>query len=165
MAVHLVIAIAKPVPVLLDQRRGYRRIAEARVAIRVGRRPSENISLSGLGAVMEALLCGLRICLWWRRVVSRPWMRTPGQYKGKQCYCKHLLHDLSSSRDRVVLLKRTRSTKKVARYRAGKREHVTYACPAARSIQERFSGDAEPWLALRGKLFGRKAHRRSLGCA
>jgi hypothetical protein len=143
MAIHLVIAIAKPVPVLLDKRRRYGRVAEARVAIRVGRCSPGNISLSCIEAIMEALLCGLRIRLWWRWVVSRPWMRTPGQYKGKQCYCKHLLHDLSSSRDRAVLMKRIRSTQKVARWRAGKRELVTFAFPAARSIQEKFSGDAE----------------------
>jgi hypothetical protein len=59
MAIHLVIAIAKPVPVLLDKRRRYGRIAKARMALSMGRCSPGNIPLSRLEAIMEALLSGL----------------------------------------------------------------------------------------------------------
>jgi hypothetical protein len=46
-------------PVFLGQRWRYRRIAETRMAVRMGRCAPRNIPLSRLEAIMEALLGGL----------------------------------------------------------------------------------------------------------
>lgn len=97
MTIHLVIAVAKPVPVFLHERRRYGRIAEPGVTFSVRRCPFRNIALSGVKAIMVALLCCLRVGRgrWW---VIWPWMRTPSNRKRykESCHRKQFLHVVSS---------------------------------------------------------------------
>jgi hypothetical protein len=59
MAIDFVVAGAKRMPVILDERRRYGWIAEAGVAAGIGRRSSGNISLRCFDTVMVTLFGGL----------------------------------------------------------------------------------------------------------
>jgi hypothetical protein len=99
MAIHLVITVAKRVPVILDERRRYGRIAEARVAAGIGRRSPGNITLCCFDTIMVTLFGSLRICRRrrWGVVRGRLRMRASGKCNGKQqcCHRQQFLHDMS----------------------------------------------------------------------
>jgi hypothetical protein len=86
MAINLLIAVAEGVPVIVHERRRHRRIAEPRMAIRIGRRALCDIATSRLNTFMVALVRGLRIGGWRRRrrvIRCRLRMGTTRQSKGK----------------------------------------------------------------------------------
>jgi hypothetical protein len=85
MTIDLVIAVAKRMPVIRNQRRRHGWIAEVRVAAGIRRRSSGNVTLCCFEAVMITLLCDLSAGGWWRRIVRRRLrMRTPSKSEGKQ---------------------------------------------------------------------------------
>jgi hypothetical protein len=98
MAIHLVIAVAKRMPVILDERRRHGWIAEARVVAGIGRRSFGNITLCGFDTIMVTLFGSLGICRRRRGVVrGRLRMRASGKCNGKQqcCHREQFLHDIS----------------------------------------------------------------------
>jgi hypothetical protein len=100
MTIDLVIAVAKRVPVILNQRRGHGWIAEVRMAAGFRGRSLGNVTLCCFETIMITLLCDLSSRRgWWRRVVRRRlWMRTSRESEGKQQCCNRekFLHDGSS---------------------------------------------------------------------
>jgi hypothetical protein len=101
MTIDLVIAVAKRMPVIRNERRRHRRITEVRVAGGIRGRSPGDVSLCCFEAVMITLLCDLSTCRGWRRwrvVRRRLRMRTSGKSKGKQQYCnrEQSLHHGSS---------------------------------------------------------------------
>jgi len=86
VTIDLFIAGAERMPVILNERRRYGGIAEARMASGIGRRSIGNITACSLDTIVVPLLCSLRVSRWrwWRRVIrSRLRMGTPSKYKGK----------------------------------------------------------------------------------
>jgi hypothetical protein len=84
MAIHLLVAVAESVPVIVHKRRRYRRIAKPWVTVRIGRRSICNITTRRLNTIMVALFRGLRVRRWRRRVKGRRLrMGTTRQSKGK----------------------------------------------------------------------------------
>jgi hypothetical protein len=113
MTIDLVVAVAKRVPVILEERWRRRRVAEPGMAIHIGGRTLCNVALSRLEPVVVTLLCDLRIRGrgWRRRVVrSRLWMMTSCNYEREQqcCHRKKLLHDRSSLMGQLLSVKQTR---------------------------------------------------------
>lgn len=100
MTIDIVIACAKCVPVIPNQRRRYGRIAEAFMATGIGSCSPGDIALCCLNAIVLALFCSLRICRR-RRVVSH-WLRmgASAKRKGKQqcCHRKEFFHDVPSQK-------------------------------------------------------------------
>ena len=76
MAIDVGVAVSERMPVIFDERRRDRWIAEARVAISIGRRSHGNITAGCLDAVMVALFRSLRVggrWRWWRIIGG--WLR------------------------------------------------------------------------------------------
>src|ERR1700677_2867647 len=59
MTIDLVIAVAKRMPVILNQWRGHRRVAEVRMAAGLRGRTLGNVTLGCFEAIMVTLLCDL----------------------------------------------------------------------------------------------------------
>jgi hypothetical protein len=106
VAINLVVAVAKRMPVIPNQRRRHGWIAEASVSARIGRRSLCDVTLCRLEAIMVTLLSDVsRRRWWWRRVVRRRlWVRTSSKSKGKQqcCHRDQFLHDGSSDQPKAV---------------------------------------------------------------
>jgi hypothetical protein len=99
VTIDLFIAAAERMPVILNERRRYGRITEARMASGIGRRSIGNITACSLDTIVVPLLCSLRVSRWrWGRRVIRRWLRmgAPSKCKGEQ-QCHHreqFLHDV-----------------------------------------------------------------------
>jgi hypothetical protein len=87
VTVDLLIALAEGVPVILYKRRRHCRIAEAGMAGRVRRRAARDVTLSGIHAIMVALLrdLGSRRGRWRRWIIRRRLrMGASGKCNGEQ---------------------------------------------------------------------------------
>jgi hypothetical protein len=84
MTIDIVIACAKCMPVVRNERRRYGRIAEAFVAPGIGRCAPGNIALCCLNAIVVTLFGDLGIRRRRRVVRRRLRMRASGKRKGKQ---------------------------------------------------------------------------------
>jgi hypothetical protein len=99
VTIDLFIAAAERMPVILNERRWYGRITEARMASGIGMRSIGNITACSLDTIVVPLLCSLRVSRWrWGRRVIRSWLRmgAPSKCKGEQ-QCHHreqFLHDV-----------------------------------------------------------------------
>jgi hypothetical protein len=95
MTIDIVIACAKCMPVVPNQRRRYGRVAKAFVTPGIGRRSPGNVALCCLNTIVVTLFGNLRIRRR-RRVVSGLRMRTAGKCKGKQQCCEReeFFHDV-----------------------------------------------------------------------
>jgi hypothetical protein len=87
MTIHIVIACAKCMPVICNERRRYGRVAEAFVATGIRRCSPGGIALCCLNAIVVTLFGGLRIRRRRRVVRRRLRMRAAGKCKGKQQCC------------------------------------------------------------------------------
>ena len=98
MTVDVAIAGAKCMPVILNQRRRYGRVAEAFVATGIGRCSPGDIALCCLNAIVVTLFGSLRVRRRRRVVRRRLRMRTSGKRKGKQqrCHREKFFHDVPS---------------------------------------------------------------------
>jgi hypothetical protein len=97
MTIHIVIACAKCMPVIPNERRRYGRVAKALVATGIGRRSPGNVALCCLNSIVVTLFGSLRIGRR-RREVTRLRMRAAGKCKGKQQGCdrEQFFHDVPS---------------------------------------------------------------------
>jgi hypothetical protein len=106
MTIDLVIAVAKRVPVILNQRRRYGWIAEVRMAAGFRRCSLGNVTLGCFETIMVTLLCDLSSGRGrWRRVIRRRlWMRTSRKSKRKQQCCNRekSLHDRPSYQPEAI---------------------------------------------------------------
>ena len=87
MTIDLLIAVAKRVPVVLDEGRRHGWIAKPWMAGGIGRCSIGDITACCLGTIMVTLFGSLGIGRrgWWRWVKrGRLWMRTSCQCEGKQ---------------------------------------------------------------------------------
>ena len=100
MTINLVIAVAKRVPVIRNQRRRHGWIAEVSVAAGIRRCSLSNVTLCCFEAVMITLLCDISRWGRWRRwiVRRRLWVRTSSECEGKHQCCnrEQFPHDGSS---------------------------------------------------------------------
>ena len=98
MTIDIVIACAKCMPVVRNERRRYGRIAEAFVAPGIGRCSPGDIALCSLNSIMVTLFGGLRIRRRRWVVRRRLRMRAPGNCKRKQQGCdrEQFFHDVPS---------------------------------------------------------------------
>jgi hypothetical protein len=108
-------------PVILNERRRYGRVAEAFVTPGIGRRSPGDVALCCLNAVVVTLFGSLRIRRRRRIVRRRLRMRAAGNGKRKQQCCdrEQFLHDVPSKEE-------TRAWKQVLRTSSKKENALRY---------------------------------------
>lgn len=84
------VAFAEPMPVILERRRGNRRIAKFWMAIDIRSKAFCHVAARGIETIVETALGNFGVCRGrWRHVdVNGPRMRTTGNGQGQRQYNK-----------------------------------------------------------------------------